>query len=156
MYISCNRKFKTIIKNEKGMTLVEIVLSITLLAIVAVSFSLVFSNGYKFIFESGDKTEALAKASSAMENFYSADLSNLTNVPTELPALAVKNFQKPCSARYANDINDLKTYTPGVDMKVLMTNMSIVPGVNDYKVDVVVFYRNGQYVSLNAFFKAGG
>ena len=136
------------LNNNKGLTLVEIVLAVTLLGIVAVSFGMVFSGSHKFIYELGDRTKALTLASTALDKLYAVDVAQIAD-NNRLASLV--------GASYAANEQDLTKYTPGVNMKIYRTPATPVNGADGCWISVAVFYRNGtQYVTLTSFFKTGG
>lgn len=54
--------------NEKGFTLVEVIIALVLVGIIAVSFIPVLSGEYVNIYKTGDKSQATYKASERIEN----------------------------------------------------------------------------------------
>ena len=58
------------IKNNKGFTLVEVLISIVILSIIIFSFLHLFGSGFISIFSMGIKDRALAEASDIMEKIY--------------------------------------------------------------------------------------
>ena len=63
------------IKNDKGMTLIEIIVSLAILGIIVVSLSTVLSTGYIGIIKSGDKAEAAYKSQGEMTTKIQAEVS---------------------------------------------------------------------------------
>lgn len=49
-------------KTRKGLTLIEVILSIALLTLIAVIFLGMFNMGNKFIFDAGSKTKSVVKS----------------------------------------------------------------------------------------------
>ena len=58
-------------KNNKGMTLVEVIVAIAILGIMAAAFLTIFVSGYSIIFTMGKKTQAMNdKAQTYMDRIY--------------------------------------------------------------------------------------
>lgn len=55
-------------KQQEGFTLVEILVAIAIMMIVVFSFTLLFTSSFTWIFDAGDKSEALFKAQEKMDN----------------------------------------------------------------------------------------
>lgn len=64
-------KIKNIFFQNKGLTLVEIIVSLGILGIIAVSFTTLFTHSFKSVFSAGDKSVALFEAQEDMENILS-------------------------------------------------------------------------------------
>ncbi|OHW62542.1 hypothetical protein EUAN_11070 [Andreesenia angusta] len=60
-----------ILKSEKGMTLVEVIISIAILGIIVTAFLSLFGNGFVSIASFGGKSEAVLGASDILEQVYS-------------------------------------------------------------------------------------
>lgn len=58
---------KNCIKKKNGFTLIEVIVSIALLAIIATAFMTLLSNSYADIFISGSKSDALFQAQKEVE-----------------------------------------------------------------------------------------
>lgn len=65
---------------KKGFTLIELIISIALLAIVAVTFSNMFLTGIKGIFNAGNKSKANYISQQALENKISGKTVSIDNV----------------------------------------------------------------------------
>lgn len=56
------------LNNQKGLTLIEIILSMAILGILAITFLTMFSSGFRSIIKAGDKTVAAYDAQQSMTN----------------------------------------------------------------------------------------
>ena len=56
--------------NNKGLTLVEILVALAVLGIILVAFLNIFLSGYTTIFSMGHKTEAMAEAQNFLDEIY--------------------------------------------------------------------------------------
>lgn len=54
-------------KNQNGLTLIELILAIAILAIVMVALLTLFGSGYKSIINAGNRTESLYSTSNSIE-----------------------------------------------------------------------------------------
>lgn len=121
-------KMKDIINNQKGLTLIEIMIAIVILGMIFVSFLSFFGGSMADLFYLRNRKEAVALASSKMEKIYA-----LQPVKEE-------------------DINDLKQEladSDDVDISFEVKNNS---EENGYKVIIKVTYQPGdRTVELTSF-----
>ncbi|MFL0268565.1 prepilin-type N-terminal cleavage/methylation domain-containing protein [Candidatus Clostridium radicumherbarum] len=129
-------KFKGI---RKGLTLIEVIISIAILGIIAVSFLSMFSNGYINIFTMGNKSKAVVKAQSAIDSACSAGRINYATDP-DLNGMSSS----------AASVADLHTFSSGIESKYFIENVTI-NSVLYKRITVAVFYQGGQrYVELTS------
>lgn len=69
-------------KNKKGMTLVEIIISITLLGILAVSFLPAFVSGFKMIIHNGNILDNMYQSQDVIEEKISQGTTSTTDTMT--------------------------------------------------------------------------
>jgi len=72
------------LKKEEGFTLVEIIIALTILFIVIISFTILFTTGFSGIFGAGRKSEALYKAQEEMDNTIIRGAENLASEPLNI------------------------------------------------------------------------
>jgi prepilin-type N-terminal cleavage/methylation domain-containing protein len=77
---SMNKK-KNIFFQNKGLTLVEIIVSLGILGIITVSFTTLFTHSFKSVFSAGDKSVALFEAQEKMENILSGTVESESSDP---------------------------------------------------------------------------
>lgn len=58
---------KTVINNNRGMTLIEIVIAIAILGIMSIGLLTMFTSSFKFIVNAGDRSEATFNTQSQAE-----------------------------------------------------------------------------------------
>jgi prepilin-type N-terminal cleavage/methylation domain-containing protein len=84
-----------LLKNKKGMTLIEIIVAIAILGIISVSFFAMFTTGFKGIINAGKYSKAEYVAQKAMENRVAgvavAGVTNITANTVNSVALSI-NF----------------------------------------------------------------
>ncbi len=56
------------LNNQKGLTLIEIILALAILGLLAITFLTMFSSGYRSIIKAGNKTVAAYDAQQSMTN----------------------------------------------------------------------------------------
>ncbi len=70
------KKFK-VIKQNKGLTLIEIILALGILGIIVISIASIFTNAFMYMMQAKEKFEALNLAQEYMETIKSEDLSEI-------------------------------------------------------------------------------
>jgi len=150
-----NKRISGWIKSNSGATLIEIVVSVTILGIMAVTFILVFTSGYKNISATGDKTQASNKASEILEILYGA--GNLNMSDQQLDDMLTANV----SGNTAIEIvpwgsSSLYEYPGPNTVRLSRRSISLLEDAEGFQVHVVVFCRNKtDYVELTSFYKGG-
>lgn len=121
------------IHQNKGFTLVEILVSLTILTILAVAFTAFFSWNAFSIFKAGDQSRAVAKAEEKLEKLH----------------FSIENY---ASDLEYEECQDVYTYYAR-ERNFCVDEVDYVDGkVEGCKVTVVVFYQNGErYVSISSF-----
>ena len=143
-----------LIKGKKGFTLVEVIVSMAILALIAAAFVPLFGFSFTNIFSYGERDKAMSVASDIMEELYSLQ-------PLEANKELSGSFSK-------NGTNDLKisdlgengTYEyNGREFEVLdfdddFTAISNEDDITGYKVTIEFPYKEGdkeRHVTLTSF-----
>lgn len=131
-----------LIKNKKGMTLVEIIIAFAVLAVLSSAFLLVFSSSLVNIINFGEKSKSLAAANQAMEAVYSIAEPTQELIEAELDA---RNGNKIINSAYLYD------YTDGNEFNYFIE--TIDNGVSTgFQVTIVHFYYGGEkFIDLESF-----
>ncbi|SMP48828.1 type IV pilus modification PilV family protein [Anoxynatronum buryatiense] len=82
--------------NEKGLTLIEVIISLAIISIVVISFLTMFTSGFDTVFSMGRRTEATRIAQQFLDEHYAAeplDINNLPNVPSISPYMVQRDRQ---------------------------------------------------------------
>ncbi|MBZ9688550.1 type II secretion system GspH family protein [Clostridium estertheticum] len=112
-------KYKKYLKNKKGFTLIEVILSIALLGIISIAFLTMFTSGIVGITNSGKKSVSHYTAQNQIESNIN-DLANLpSNVVTSTKSITLTfpgNTGIVISGRQVD-----VTYTYGSRSKILTT-----------------------------------
>lgn len=111
-------KCKKYIKNKKGFTLIEVILSIAILGIISVAFLSIFTNGLIGIANSGKKSISHYSAQNQIESNIndSADLPSNVITSTENITLKFPGSTNIVSGRQVD-----VTYNYGSKSKILTT-----------------------------------
>lgn len=73
---------KKALQNNKGLTLIEVLVSIVILGIIAVAFLPIFTNSFVYIMSAGKRSKADFEAQRAMENRLAGSGKTFDNVET--------------------------------------------------------------------------
>ncbi len=76
---------KALMKNRRGFTLIELIVSIAILAIIIIAFMPLFSFSFVNTFRSGNQSEAVYQNQSLLEESYSGAEEVEGVISTELP-----------------------------------------------------------------------
>ncbi|HBV97079.1 MAG: hypothetical protein JL50_12640 [Peptococcaceae bacterium BICA1-7] len=130
------KRLKAGLSQNKGFTLVELLVSMAVLAILVVAFVNFFGWSITSIFESGQKTkDAVAKADTKLQQLY----------------YSMDDYES--DSEYVSP-GSVLTYK-GRELNFCVEEATYLD-VAGYKVTVVVFYDNGErYVSMTDFIKGG-
>lgn len=119
------------IQNSKGLTLIEVLVSVALLTLISIILLTIFSGAYSSIFSMGRKTSAVAVAQSVIDQVYesgnatTAYIQGLDGSPENV------SFSDP--------------YDPETDSSIRFdVNPIVIDGENFNQLDVMVFYQNGE------------
>ncbi len=108
---------KKLINHQKGFTLVELLIAISILMMIIFSFTLLFTTSFSGIFGAGRKSEALFRAQEEMDNKIASGLeeqydeTNLTIVFDEL-LLEVTGEVKQVGYEYEDHTGTIKYFFP--------------------------------------------
>ena len=135
---------KTIIKNNAGLTLVEVIIAMTILVIIAAAFVPLFSTSFAHIFTYGHKDRAMANASELFEELYAkqpfADDDEIKDILGNEHNVEESNLTNYDDKDYNYYIDE--SFQP-------ITGATDVEG---FKVTIVYFYQDGEkYVQLSSF-----
>ena len=139
---------KILIENQKGFTLIEIMLALVILGMMAISFLAFFGNSLTNIFQIRARKEALALATNKMENIYAlqpVDLSINENYEFMEDLLTAENYV----VKY-DDENDLyKLYAQSHKQGIIC----IEKNDQGFKVSIEINYRKEKTIKLTSFIR---
>lgn len=139
-------KLMKLTNNNKGMTLVEVLIAFSILVIIAAAFLLLFSTSVVNIFNFGAESRSVANTAETMEAVYNIYSITESSIIDKLDDLDGKKITDPLTL-YVYDGNfDFNYY-------IESSNTGLASG---YDVTLVTFYRQGEkYVDLTSFVKEG-
>ena len=129
-----------IIKNEKGFTLIEVIVSVVILSILAVSFVPLFGFSFTNIFSYGERDKAMSVASNIMEELYAEQPLEEEFSVTDIAGI--------------EDNNDYFIYNGENEFKLEKDEVLVVDSadITGYKATIEVPYKNGErHVKLTSF-----
>lgn len=126
---------------SKGLTIIEIIITIAILGIIALGFFSVFTGSYSTIYTMGNKSKAMVKAREIIDTAYEN---------RDVDILKVRLISNEST------LSDVYTFETGKTSKY-MTEIKTIDGFNYTKLTVVVFYQQGKkHVKLTSLMPAGG
>ena len=144
-----------LIKNKRGFSLVEVIVSIAILSVLAFSFVPLFGGSFENIFSYGERDKTSSYVSDIFESLYAEQpysLESKDDIIEDLEYFGGKNSSD----------NGLHQYDPEYDYEsdydFNFSIETIKPGdefANEgYKVTIVAFYRDGEHsVELSTFIR---
>ncbi|ABO49579.1 hypothetical protein Dred_1044 [Desulforamulus reducens MI-1] len=134
------------LSQDKGFTLVELLVALAILAILIVAFTTFFGWNITSILETGKRSEAIANAEKKLEELYYKE-------DRELYFTNKTYLNDPTEGEYVEDPDNINSYD-GRNRKFCVE--PYVSGVvKGYTVTVVAFYQNGQrHVTISSFIEA--
>lgn len=137
---------------NNGFTLLEVIVSISIFSIIAIALIDAFSNGIISIYTSGNKTRAVEKTQSLIDDVWEA--SEHGTIKASTLDSDIKNLLG--SDNYCPDINELYL-SEGKDMKFNYITNEYIKDKYYVKITIVVFYQNkSRNVSLTSIIPVGG
>jgi len=128
------------LRAKEGFTLVEVIVTILLIAVVSTVLLYLFTDSFKNIVHSGQKDEAITRNSDILDLIYSVeDSSNISDIASDYN---IDNL------KYENDCTNL-TYESDYPTKFCVKSVNGTDGdgntiVVGYNVEIITFYLNGE------------
>lgn len=120
---------------KKGVTLVELIISIAILGIIVTAFLGMFGFGYNNITSAGIRTKAINKTQTIVELTYAKKFFN----PSE-----IRDFMNGQGYNNIANISNLYTQSGGNQVNYFVNDtIKTLNGTNCYIITVVVFYDKG-------------
>lgn len=141
------------LKTKEGFTLIEVIVTILLVAVVSTILLYLFTDSFKNIIYSGQKDEKISRNSDILDVIYS--LEDTSNISTIASNYNIDNL------KYESDCNNL-TYDSDNTSKFCFKDINGTdeegnPIIIGYKVKIKTFYLNGERsVSHTAFVRKKG
>ena len=136
---------RQILTEQKGMTLVEVLVSMAILVIIALAFFLVYTSAFSNTYAYGKKNAAMTLASEAMEALYAIEPAAGHTIAAKLSSLNGNQISTP---------DELFVET-GRDFNFLIEPVATLNGATSgHKVTIAVFYQAEQrHVTLTTFIR---
>lgn len=139
------------IRNQRGLTLIEIIVSMAILAIILVVILGVFSFGFSNIAFSGQKSEELMNVQSVVDGLNARDFMT-TSTQTEHDAIV--NYLSGLTGKTYHSVSDstqVSVYA-GYDVNFYVSPQETVADVYGNSVTVAAFTQNGErHAQLSTF-----
>ena len=132
--------------DEKGFTLIEVLVALTLLIIIAFAFIPLFSSSFFNIFTYGHRDKAVAQSSEYLEVINA-------NSTYASKAAVIEDLDDMGGYSIEPSGDSLSDHQPGYSFNYhIEENIEPYAGVTGFKVSVSVFYRAGdRHVTLTTF-----
>lgn len=139
------------LKSEKGMTLVEIIVALTIFAILIIGVLSIYRFTSIQIYSSGARTQKVQLARSLADDIVAYDDIQEFSSPTEIQTyLSAKGYH------LCNVFDDLKTKYDNIGINYYVSSECYKSNVLGYEVTFNVFLNGNDYVSISAFVIKGG
>jgi len=121
--------------NTRGMTLVEIVVSLAILSIIVLGFFLIFTSSFAHIYRMGTKTAAMSYAQEVVDNIY---------INRDTSDAFIQSIDDSEEFLKLDDCSDMDSHTyNGVNRVVYCIGSETLIDSAMTKITVRVFYKNG-------------
>ncbi len=144
-------------KEQKGLTLIEVMIALAILGIIVVAFMPLFGVTFANIYSYGSRDEAKAKAAEQLEELYAEQPFPFEGDPDIVGTLkeGVDEYQ---GEHIEGSENDLHTPPKEADFNFSVEEnfepMENEEDVKGYKVTIVFFYQDGErHVELTSFIR---
>lgn len=104
------------VKDEKGFTMVEVLIALAILVIIIAAFTALFTTGARGIFSAGRKSNALFEAQNEMDNFIAEGNSDglaTHNIEFDSITITVTGEEKIISTEYEGRTVEIYYFLPG-------------------------------------------
>lgn len=145
---------------KNGMTLIEIIISLALLAIITVSFLSIFTSAFSWIFNYGRKSKAVMESNKIMNKIYETAGQQVYTAPDEIEIMISNvldgegysgKFQK------SDSLAALSTKSGSESIRYFVSSEESKNNIAGYSVYICFFQTNSsQNVILTNFITKGG
>ena len=139
------------IKSERGMTLIEIIVALTVLGIIVIGILGMFRLASSEIYTSGYRTDKVLDARAIAD-----DLIHQNDVQKFNSASQIDLYLSGKGYHSVSAPDELKTKYDGTDVNYFIGTESFRADVVGYEVTIVLFIENKDYVKLWIFIIKGG
>jgi prepilin-type N-terminal cleavage/methylation domain-containing protein len=143
---------KQLIKDRRGLTLLEIILSLALLGIIVVGFLGVFSGGFVTIISMGNKSRAGVEAQTIVDRVYAEAVFATTAELRDEVEQIVEEVAPGSWVDYTDDLVDFnEANTTQTRVRFTVTSDQLLIGSSVPVLTVQVYYQNfGRSVTISS------
>ena len=131
-----------LLMRKKGITIIEIIVSLAILGILAISFLSIFSNGVSTIFSSGNKSLAMKQAQTISDRIY--DTQNFSDLDTAVQGILLNIYGTGKYKKVLSSADIYSTSYTGEAVRYYIENIQLLSGLTRQRVTALVFYENGK------------
>ena len=136
-----------ILYDKKGMTLIEIIVALAILAMVSVTFLTMFGNSYSTIFKSGHRTNANMELQSIADNL---------NAHKSVDDVDITDYMNGKGYKKVTNAGNIATKVSG-DVNYYIRPVETISNTAGYQVTILKFFNNGNdFVKVTTFIIPGG
>ena len=134
-----------VLKNCKGLTLLELILSIAILGIVLVVFLSLFTSGVTTIFFMGQKSQSNIEAQAIIDRIYEkAVATELAPLATEINGILEEMVGSGNFENYTSNISNFNEPYNGKRVRYYLEKKQLLSGTESPVLTLGVFYQNGK------------
>ena len=134
---------------RQGMTLIELILAIAILAILVVGFLSMFTFAYTNILSAGARSEEILEVQSIIDDMNSRVFNNPGEIEAYLISKGYNNSGSMTSIETMNGSNSVNFY--------VNNTLQTKADTDGYEVTILGFFRQGKnFVKITNFFIEGG
>lgn len=135
------------LRNRKGLTLVEIIISMAILGIVTVSFLTMYTSAITTVFFMGDNNKTVVDSQAVIDRLYQGLDRSMLNDSNELSDqidLLIPEISGQYEVLTGNKDTDFYTYDSNAEsIRFHLSEEELVSGETVNVLTMLVFYRNG-------------
>ena len=127
--------------NERGMTLIEIIVSIAILGIILVAFLNMFSFGFENLVFSGQKSKQLMDLQTIVDDL---NAQAFFTTPSSTAQASIINYLNSKGYHKVNDLSQISVQAAGEDINYYVSAQETKAGTLGNTVTVLKFTENGK------------
>ena len=135
-----------ILRKKEGFTLVEVIVTILLIAVVSTILLYLFTDSFKNIVHSGQKDEAITRNSDILDIIYSLEEPDSESEYDSFSINYIKNELTKYidDLEYVSDCSNLSNNPNNVKSRYCIETIDNADGTVGYNIKTITFYLNGE------------